>query len=137
MCLTTEIHSTVFIYEMGIVVVQSLSHVPLSVTPWTAARQVSLSFTISWSLLKLMSIESVVPPNHLILCCPLLLQPSIFLSIRVFSNESALCIRWPEYWRFSISISPSKEHLGLISFRISLQSKVLSRVFSNTAVQKH
>ena len=88
----------------------------LTVTPWTAACQTSLSFTISWSLLKLMSIKSVMPSNHLILCCPLFLLLSIFPSIRVFSNESALCIRWPKYWNFSIS--PSNEYSGLISFRI-------------------
>ena len=97
--------------------------------------------TISWSLLKLMSIELVMPSNHLILCYPLLLPPSIFPSIRVFSNESVLCIRWPKHWSFSFSISPSNEHPGLISFRmdwlISLQSKGLSRVFTNTTVQKH
>ena len=87
-------------------------------TPWTAACQASLSFTISWSLLKLMSIESVMPSNHLILCCPLLLLPSIFPSIRVFSSESALHIRWPKYWSFSFSISPSNEYSELISFRI-------------------
>ena len=87
-------------------------------TPWTATRQVSLSFTISQSLLKLMSIESVMPSNHLILCCPLLLPPSIFPSIRVLSNESACHIRWPKYWSFSIS--PSNEYSGLISFRIDL-----------------
>ena len=96
------------------VVVQSLSHVQLSATPWTAVRQASLSITNSRSLLKLMSIESVRASNHLILCCPLLL-PSIFLSIRVFSNESALCIRWAKYWSFSIS--HSNEYSGLISFR--------------------
>ena len=90
----------------------------LFVTPWTAARQASLSFTNSWNLFKLMSIESVIPCNHLILCCPLLLLPSIFPSIRVFTNESALCIRWPKYWSFSLSISPSPEYSGLISFRI-------------------
>ena len=84
-------------------------------TPWTAARQASLSFTISQSLFKLMSIESVMPSNHLILCHPLLLLPSIFPSIRVFSDESALHIRWPKYWRFSFSICPSNEHPGLIS----------------------
>ena len=84
-----------------------------------------------------MSIESVMPSNNLILCHPLLLLPSIFPSIRVFANESAIHIRWPKYWSFSFSISPSNEHLGLISFRISLQSKGLSRVFSNTTVQKH
>ena len=97
------------------IVVQTLSSVQL-VTPWTAARQASLSFTISQSLLKLMSIESVMPSNHLILCYPLLLLPSIFPSIRVFSTELALCIGWPEYWSFSIS--PSSECSGLISFRI-------------------
>ena len=98
--------------------VQSLSCVQLFATPWTAAHRASLSFTISQSLLRLMSIESVMPSNHLILCCPLLLSPSIFPSIRVFSNESALHIRWPKYWSFSFSISPSKEYSGLISFRI-------------------
>ena len=87
-------------------------------TPWTAACQASLSFTISWSLLKLMSIELVIPSNHLILCCPLLPLPSVFPSIRVFSNESVLRIRWPKYWSFSFSIIPSKEILGLISFRM-------------------
>ena len=100
------------------VVVQSLSHVQLFATPWTAARQASLAFTSSLSLLKLMSIESVTPSNHLILCRPLLLLPSIFPSIRVFSNESALCIRWLKYWSFSFSISPSNEYSGLISFRM-------------------
>ena len=98
--------------------VQLLSRVQLFVTPWTAAHQVSLSFTISSSLLKLMSIESVMPSNHLILCHPLLLLPSIFLSIRVFSKESALCIRWPKYWSCSFSFSPSNEYSGLHSFRI-------------------
>ena len=98
--------------------VQSLSRVRLFVTPWTAARQASLSITTFWSLLKLISIESVMPSNHLILCCPLLLLPSIFPSIRVFSNESTLCMRWPKYWSFSFSISPSNEYSGLIFFRI-------------------
>ena len=97
---------------------QSLSHVRLFVTPWTAAHQASLSITISRSLLKLMYIESVMPSNHLILCDPLLLLPSIFPSIRVFSNESALRIRWPKYWSFSFSISPFSEYSGLISFRV-------------------
>ena len=96
--------------------VQSLSHVRLFATPWTAARQASLSITSSWSLPKLMSIESVMPSNHLILSHPLLLLPSIFPSIRGFSNESALRIRWPKYWSFSFNISPSSEHPGLISF---------------------
>ena len=97
---------------------KSLSPLRLLATPWTAAHQASLSFTISQSLLKLMSIESVMPSNHIILYCPLLLLPSIFPSIRVFSNESALCIRWPKYWSFSFSISPSSEYSGLISLRI-------------------
>ena len=97
--------------------VQSLSHVRLFVTLWTTARQASLSFTNSQSLLKLMPIESVMPSNHLILCHPLLLPPSIFPSIRVFSSEPVLHIRWPNYWSFSFSISPSNEYLGLISFR--------------------
>ena len=101
-----------------VVVIQSLSHVQLFATLWTAARQDSLSFTISWSLLQLMSTESVMPSNHLVLCHPLVLLPSIFLSIRVFSNESVLRIRWPKYWSFSFSTSPSNEYSGLISFRI-------------------
>ena len=99
---------------------QSLSRVQLFVTPWTAARQASLSITNSLSLLKLTSIERVMPSNHLILCCPLLLLSLIFLSIRVFSNESALHIRWPKYWSFSFSIHPSNGYSGLISFRIDL-----------------
>ena len=98
--------------------VQSLSHVWLFVTPWTAARQASPSITNSQSLPKLMSIESVMPSNYLILCRPLLLLPSIFPTIRVFSNESVLHIRWAKYWSFSFSISPSNEYSGLISFRI-------------------
>ena len=98
--------------------VQLLSHVQRFVTPWTAAHQASLSITNSWSLLKLISIELVMLSNHLILCLPLLLLPSIFPSIRVFSNESALHIRWPKYWSFSFNIGPSKEYSGLISFRM-------------------
>ena len=98
--------------------VQSLSRVRLFVTPWTAARQASLSITNSQSLLKLLSIESVMPSNILILCCPLLLPPSIFPTIRVFSSESVLRLRWPKYWSFSFSISPSNENSGLIYFRI-------------------
>ena len=98
--------------------VQSLSRVRLFATPWIAARQASLSVTNSQSLLKLMSIESVMPSNHLILYCPLLLLPPIPPSIRVFSNESTLRMRWPKYWSFSFSISPSGEHPGLISFRM-------------------
>ena len=98
--------------------VHLLSRVLLFVTPWTAARQASLSITNSRSLPKPMSIESVMSSNHLILCCPLLLLPSVFPNIRVLSNESALHIRWPKYWSFSFSISPSNEHPGLISFRM-------------------
>ena len=118
----------------------SNSVVSNSATPWTAPCQASLSITTSQSPPKLMSVELVMPSNQLILCHPLLLLPSIFPSIRVFSNESALCIRWPKYWSFSFNINPSNEHQGLI-FRIDwlnlLQSKRLSRVFSNTTVQKH
>ena len=98
--------------------VQSLSRIWLFATPWSAARQASLSITNSWSPPKPMSIESMMPSNHLILCRPLLLLPSIFPRIRVFYNESALCIRWPKYWSFSFNISPSNEHAGLISFRM-------------------
>ena len=98
--------------------VQSISHVWLFATPWTAAHLASLSITNSSRLFKPMSIESVMPSNHLIHCCPLLLPPSIFPSIRVFSNESVLCIKWPKYWSFSFNISPSNEYSGLISFRI-------------------
>ena len=119
---------------------QSLSHVQLSATPWTAARHTSLSITNSWSPHKPMSIESVMPSNHLILCRPLLLLPSIFPSIRFFSNDSTLPMRWPKYWSFSFSISPSNEHPGLISFRmdwLDLLAVQGTRVFSNTTVQKH
>ena len=98
--------------------VQLLTSVWLFATPWIAAHQASLSITNSWSLPKLMSIELVMPFSHLILCCPLLLLSSIFPNIRVFSHESALCIRWPKYWSFSFNISPSNEHPGLISFRM-------------------
>ena len=98
--------------------VQSLSRVQLLATPWTAARQASLSITNSQSLLKLMFIELVLPSNHIILCCSLLLLPSIFASIRVFSSESVLRIRWPKYWSFSFNIGPSNEYSGLISFRM-------------------
>ena len=123
-----------------IIFAQSPSGVWLFATLWTATRQVSLSFTISQSVLKLMSIKSVMPSNHLILCHPLLLS-LIFSSIRVFSNESALQIRWPKYWSFSFIINPASEYSGLTSFRIdwldSLLSIGLSRVFSSTTVRKH
>ena len=120
--------------------VQLFSHVRLFATPWTAAHQASLSITNSHSLSKLMSIESVMPSKHLILCRPLPLLPSIFPSIGVFSKKSVLRIRWPKYWSFSFNISPSNEYSGLISFRMDLFDlavKGLSRVFSNTTVQKH
>ena len=138
--------------------VQSLNCIRLLVTPWTAAHQASLSTTNSWSLPKLMSIELVIPSNHLILCHPLLLLPSIFPSIRVFSKESVLCIRWWKYWSFSFSISPSNEHPGLISFRMdwmdllavrgtlkssptpqfkSIDSSALSFVYSPTLTSIH
>ena len=127
-------------YKTQISSVQSLSHVWLFATPWTTACQASLSITNSQSPLKLMSIESVMPFNHLILYRPLFLPP-IPPSIRVFSNESVLCIRWPKDWSFSFSISPSNNYSGLIYFRIdwldSLLSKGLSRIFSNTTVQEH
>jgi len=123
----------VFCFHL-VVIVQPLSRVNF-LTPWTAARQASLSITNSQSLLQLTSIESVMPSNHLILCHPLLL-PSIFPSIRVFSNESAICIRWLKYCSFSFSISPSNEYSGLTGL-ISLQSRGLSSSFSNTTVQKH
>ena len=121
--------------------VQSLSPVWLFATPWIAARQASLSITNSRSSLRLTSIESVMPSNHLILCCPLLLLPPIPPSIRVFSDESTLRMRWPKYWSFSFSIIPSKEIPGLISFRMDwldlLAVQGTLRVFSNTTVQKH
>ena len=121
--------------------VQSLSRVLLSVTPWTSARQASLSITNSWSLLKLMPIESVMPSSHLILCHPLLFLPPIPPSIRVFSNESTLRMRWPKYWSFSFSISPSSEYPGLISFRMDwldlLAVQGTLKTLSNTTVQKH
>ena len=107
-----------FFHSVQFSSVQLLSHVWLFATPWTAAHQVSQSITNSWSSLKLMSIELVMPSNHLILCRPLLHLPSIFPSIRVFSNESVHCIRWPKYWSFSFSISPSNEYSGVISLRI-------------------
>ena len=119
----------------------SRCHVWLFVTPWTAARQVSLSITNSQSFLKLMSINSVMPSNRLTLCHPLLLLSSIFPIIRVFSNKSVLCIRWPKYWSFNFSISPTNEYSGLISFRIDwfdllVVQGTLKSLFS-TAVQKH
>ena len=119
MCLfLCQDHPALITIVCSLFVVWSLSHVQLFVTPWTAASQASLSITIFQSLLKLMSIKLVMPSNHLILCCPLLLPPSVFPSIRVFSSESVLCIRWPKYWSFSFSISPYNEYSVLISFRM-------------------
>ena len=117
--------------------VQSLSRVSLFVTPWTAARQASLSITNSWSSLKLMSIESVMPSSHLILCHPLLLLPSIFPSIRVFSNELVLHIKWPKYWSFSFSISPSSEYLGFISFRMDWLDLLAVQGTLKSLIQHH
>ena len=117
--------------------VQSLSRVPLFVTPWTAARQASLSITNSWSLLKLMSIESVMPSNNLILCRPLLLLPSFFPRIRVFSNESALHIRWSKYWSFSFNVSPTNEHPGLISFRMDWLDLLAVQATLKSLLQHH
>ena len=117
--------------------VQLLIHLQLFATPWTAACQASLSITNSWSLLKIMSIESVMPSNHLILCCPLLLLPSILPSISVFSNESVLCIRWPKYWSFSFSISPSNEYSGLISFRINWLDLLAVQATLKSLLQNH
>ena len=128
-------------FSFPVVDVQLLSHVQFSATPWTAACQASLTSTISWSLLKLMSTESIMPFNYLILCHPLLLLPSIFLSISVFSSESSLHSRCPKYWSFSFSISPSNGHWGLISFCIDwldlLAVQETLKVFSNTTVQKY
>ena len=117
--------------------VQSLSCVQLFATPWTAVHQASLSITNSKSLPKPMSIESVMPSNHLILCCPLLLPPSIFPSIRVFSNESALRIRWPKCWSFTFNISPSNEHPGLISFRMDWLDLLATQGTLKSLLQHH
>ena len=121
--LTTVITKRLLLFSVKLlftrfVVVQLLSHVWFFATPWTVARQPCLSFTICCSLLKFMSLESVMPSSHLIFCCPVFLLPSIFPSIRVFSNASVLCIRWPKYWSLRLSISPSNEYSGLISFKI-------------------
>ena len=116
---------------------QLLSHVQLIAAPWTAARQASLSVTNSQSLLKLTSIELVMPSNHFILCCPLLLVPSIFPSIRVFSNESVLCIRCPKYWSFSFSISPSNVYSGLISFRMDWLDLLAVQGILKSLLQHH
>ena len=126
-----------------VVVVQSFSHVQLYATPWTAVCQASLSFTISQSFLRFMSIEWVILSNHLILCCPILLLASIFLNIWVFSNETALCLRWPKYWSFNFSNSLCNEWMNIQGWYplgltgLILQSKGLLRAFSSTTIQKH
>ena len=117
--------------------VHSLSYVQLFATPWTTAHQASMSFTISWSFLKVMSIKSVMPSNYLVLCHPLLLLPSIFPSIRVFSNESVLCIRWPKYWSLSFSISPSNEYSGQISFRMEWSDLLAVQGTLKSLLQQH
>ena len=127
----------IILLKESFISVQSLSCIWLFATPWTAACKNSLSITSSWSLLKLMSIESVMPSNHLICCHPLLLPPSIFPSIRVFSNESVLHIRWPKYWSFSFSISPSNEYLGLISFRIDWLDLLAVQGTLKSLLQQH
>ena len=140
MCLKHARLPVWFLYGSSSSLSSHLSCVWLFATPWTAAHQAFQVFTISWSLLKLMSNDVVIPSCHLSLCCPLLL-PSIFPSIRVFSSESALPIRWPKYWSFTFSISPSMNIQGWFPLEsaslVSLLSKGLSRVFSNTTVQKH
>ena len=119
------------------IVVKSLSRVRLSVTPWTSVSQASLPFTISWNLLKLMSTESAMPSNHLILCHPLLLLLSVFPSIRVFSSESVLQIRWPKCWSFSFSISPSSEYSGLISLRMDWLDLLAVQGIHKSLLQHH
>ena len=139
----TYLYACIHIYVCVYIYIRLVcfSRVQLFVTPWTVALQASLSISNSQSLLKFVSIELVMPSSHLILCRPLLLLPSIFPSIRVFSNESALCIRWPKYWSLSFNISPSNEHPGLICFGIDwldlLAVQGTLKVFSNTTVQKH
>ena len=128
-------YSTLLVVQFSLV--KSLSCVRLFATPWTTACQASLSITNSWSLLKLMSIELVMPSNHLILCHPLLLLPSIIPSIRVFSNESLLRIRWPKYWSFSFSVSPSNEYSGLISFRMNWLDPLAVQGTLNSLLQHH
>ena len=130
-------HYGLYICCLYICCCQSLSHAQLFVSPWTTARQASLSFTISWSLLKLISIESVMPSNRLILCHPLLLLPSIFPSIEVFSSESALCIRQPKHWSFSFSISLSNEYSGLVSFRIDWLDLLVVQGTLKSLLQHH
>ena len=140
-CLLQYINACIVLFSIFVIVVQPLNRVQFFVTPWTVACQASLSFIIYQSMFKFISIESVMPYNHLILCFLLLLMPSIFHSIKIFSSELAFCIWWPKYWSFSFSISPSNEYqgwfpLGLIGL-ISLLSKELSRVFFSMTIQSH
>ena len=132
-----SIHTKKFSPSVQLSSVQSLSRVRLFANPGTAARQASLSIINSRSLLKLMSVESVMPSNHLILCRPLLLLPSTLPNIRVFSNESALPIRWPKYWSFSFNISPSNEHPGLISFRMDWLDILIVQGTLKSLLQQH
>ena len=132
-----HIFGSSFMYFLKLKSVQLFSRVQLFATPWTDARQASWSITNSWSLLKLMSFESVMPSNYLILCCPLLLLPSIFPGIRVFSNGSVLCIRWPKCWSFSFNISLSNEYSGLISFRIDWFDRLAVQGALKSLLQHH
>ena len=133
----TKSHSLLCPILLLLLLFSHQSYLGLFVTPWTAAHQASLSFTISQSLLRLMSIESVMPSNHLILCHPLLFLPSVFPSIRIFSNESVLHIRWPKYWSFSFSISPSNEYSGLISFRMDWLDLLAVQEVFRSLLQHH
>ena len=126
-----------YVHKVQMLSVQLLSRVRLFVTPWTAAHQASLSITNSWSLPKFMSIESVMPSNHLMLCRPFLLLPLVFLSIKVFSNESVLLIRWLMYWSFSFNISPSNKHPGLISFRMDWLDLLAAQGTLKSLLQHH
>ena len=124
-------------FDQVLIVVRSLSHVQLFANPWITTHQASLSFTLSWSLLKLMSVESVMPSSHLIFCCPLLLLPSIFPSIKTFSSVLVLCIRWPKYWTFSFSISPPNEYTELISFKIDSFDLLAVQGIHKSLLQHH
>ena len=137
MCVYVCVYMLLLIENIIHFIVQSLSHVQFFVIPWTAVRQASPSITMSQSLFKLMSIESVMPSNHFILCSPLHLPPSIFTSIRIFSNESVLCIRWPKYWSFSFNISPSNEYSELISFRMDWMDLLAVQGTLKSLLQHH
>ena len=133
----TRLHDFICSFKNFFSSVQLLSRVRLFATPWTAAHQASLCITNSQSLLKLMSVESVIPSNHLIFCRPLVLPPSIFPSIRLFSNESALCIRWPKYWSFNFNISPSNDYSGLISLRMDWLDLLAGQGTLKSLLQHH